>query len=1178
MIRVPLAVRLVLTLTLGLVVLAWAMVFALSTYLEDKLIEDQIENLRSKMLTTEHSLEYLWNRSDPIEIRKTIAMLVTDPHIDEALFVDHRMRVVASSNEAHIGHFLRETVGEARFELIRDAVGNLGNPLKTHVWLSPDHADLYGITLISLGGAPGPDTRSHKFGALFVEVHFDYSRNALVASIVWESLPYLVFVLACLMFLVVYVYRGYILRIQRIRGVVQQFFERGRAAHSGFTGSDELADLGNSVVQLIQQVSRQHDTIASKERDLKIILDSICDGVIAIDLDGNVIRLNRAATALTGWTHQEARGIPVSQVFHLVSEATGLTLDMSLQEQLFHEGDITVEGAVLVSKNGHKVHVSYSVSPILEPSSELRGAVLVFQNVTEATEARRILDEIARGVTADPSTTFFDNLALNLYRLFRVKYVTIGLIGQENRDQVNTLVFCEQGRISNNITYSLPGTPCEQTVSRDICFYPDNLQALFPDDQWLVDNDVVSYMGAQVRSAKGERVGIISLMHDQSMSGQRFFEETLSIFASRVAAEIERIVAYRKLEQAQKRLIQHVNATPVGVIEWDRDFRVMAWNKSAERIFGFSRREAMGKGMDIIVPPELKGYVSELWQGLTAGRGGERSKNENIDKFGNRLLCDWYNTPLYDDNNEFSGLASIIMDVSRERKALQEVVKKENEQREILESMVDGVVTINEHGIVLNFNSAAEKLFGYQAREVVGHKVNMLMTHHDRIHHDSYLSRFYETGKTQVIGDGREVVGQRKDGSTFPFRLAVSELPRGSDGQRRFIGCCQDLTLQKRQEEQIRRTQKMESLGKLTSGVAHDFNNILGIASGYANLLNNHLGEEPKLYKYAREISRACERGAKLTKRMLAFSRDQFQQLSVVDINQLLREERELLEKSLTPSIKLQLKLADSLCPVSIDVSDFLDAMINLVINAMHATQGQGTITITTANKELNSDEARALDLATGDYVAITVADTGEGIPENIRAKIFDPFFTTKKEEGTGLGLSQVFGFARRSHGSIDVLSVQGQGAAFTLYFPCTGDFATVEPETPAMDEPDSVGTETILVVDDEPALRDIVNELLSGCGYRVLLAADASQALEILENHPVDLLFSDIVLPGMDGFDLAAIVSKKYPRIKIQLATGSTYRERPLDDRGKSLQYDVIRKPYHGDFLLRRIRLLLDE
>ena len=1175
--RLPLIAKLVSLITLGLSVSVAITLYAVSGYLEQKLLAEQMENLRAKVVTTQAILEHLWGRGDIGGVRKTMAMLMTDPRMETALFVDQHMRVMATGNGRQEGKFLQQAVSEVRFELIRDAVGALGNTHKLRLWPREDRAGFYGVSLVAFGGGPGHENRDNDQGALFVAAR-GYSLADLPAILLKKSLPYLALTAGFLVFLGWYFYRVYIVRVKHIKADVKSFFEKGLVEGSVFAGKDELSDLGNSVTDLIQRAAWQHDRITSKETELKKILDSLGEGVIAYDLKGNIISLNRAATALTGWTQQEALGLPVTRVFHVVSEATGVVLDMSVQEQLLHDGNISIQGAMLVSRTGHRLNIACSIFPMLAASGELRGTVLVFRNITETREARRILDEIARGVTTDPSTTFFDNLAFNLYRLFRVKYVLIGLIDRDDPDSVTTRVFCENGRIGENFNYRLPGTPCEQTTVRDICFFPDRLSELFPEDEWLAENRVVSYMGALVRSVKGERVAIISLMHDQPLGGLQYFEETLSIFASRVAAEIERSMAYQKLEQAQKRLVQHVDATPVGVIEWNRDFRITAWNPSAERMFGYSCREALGQGFDIIVPPELKAYVDNIWHNLKTGRGGERSTNENIDKYGNRLLCDWYNTPLFDDNGEFAGLASIIMDVSRERKALQEVVKKENEQREILESMVDGVVTINENGTVLSFNSAAEKLFGYPADEIIGNKVNLLMTRQDKGHHDQYLQRFYETGDNHVIGDGREVLGRRKDGSTFPFRLAVSELPKDSDGRRRFIGCCQDLTLQKRQEEQIRRTQKMESLGKLTSGVAHDFNNILGIASGYANLLNNHLAEDPKLARYSREISKACERGSKLTKRMLAFSRDQFQQLSMVDINRLLSDERELLEKSLTPSIQLQLELTPDLWAASLDASDFMDAVINLVINALHAVNGPGKVTITTANKRVINEDARALDLADGDYVAVTVTDTGGGIPEEIKARIFDPFFTTKKEQGTGLGLSQVYGFAKRSGGGVDVASVAGEGASFTLYFPrCdTKDATTTELRQEV--ESETGGTETILVVDDEAAIRDIVNELLSGAGYRVLLAADAEAALVLLENHRVVLLFSDIVLPGMDGFDLASLVAKKYPAIKIQLATGSMYRERPLDERGKSLQYDVMRKPYQGDFLLRRIRHILDD
>lgn len=1169
--------KLVITVIAALAVLLSVVLLALARHADAQRLQDAESGLRTLMLTMDESLHYLAQKQDLNAIRKRIALLGADARIQTALFTDHDLRVLASSDRGQQGLLLGEALGEERAKFIAHSLAELKMPLTIRVWTSRQKRVVYGIALIKQREGMASTAENPGFGMFFVSMAADIGDPPLFANAFDESFLSVLFTLLLLLGVAVILYLSYLRKLQKMDAVIT--FSQQKHSHLGdvFHGKDRLSHLGARVVNLVNQVNEQQQIIELKENDLKKILDSIADGVIAVDLAGRISRINRVATELTGWTNSEAKGLRLNEVFNLFSETSGLPLDLTLQEHLLASSDATVEGCQLAAKTGQRVSIAYSVLPMREANSELNGAVVVFQNISEAQETQRLLDEIAGSVSTDPSTTFLENLAHNLHRMFSVRYVLIGVIDTQDPGQVNTLVVYSNGQFAENFSYRLAGTPCEGVAESEVRYYPEKVQQLFPDSTWLAEHQVESYMGASVRSSRGEVIGMISLMNDKPMESLRYFEETLNIFASRVAAEIERTAAYQELEQTQERLLQHLAATPVGVIEWDHNFRVIDWNTSAERIFGYSKEEATGKSLELIVPEEVRANIAEIWQSLLSGVGGDHSRNENIDKQGNRLFCDWYNTPIYNDQGKFVGVASLILDISGERKALRELVKKEIEQREILDSMVDAVITINHQGTVLTFNSAAEQMFGYGADEIIGGNVSRLMTGTDRDHHDSYIANFLETGKAKIMGSGREVLGQRKDGSCFPFRLAISELPPGSDGQLRFIGCCQDLTLQKQQEEQIRRTQRMESLGKLTSGVAHDFNNILGIAGGYANLLDSFLSGEEKLHKYVQEIGKACDRGARLTKRMLAFSRDAYQQLQTVNINRLLEDERDLLEKTLTPSVTLDIQSNPVLWSVELDVSDFMDAVINLVINATHAMQGSGLVTISMSNRTVFRDQATLLHLAAGDYVVVTITDNGEGIPEDIRNKVFDPFFTTKRERGSGLGLSQVYGFMKRSQGAIDLQSVVGEGTSFALYFPRSGaeqlDVVAVAEEQRASLV--SQG-ETILVVDDEQAIRDMVSDLLTAEGYQVLTADDAQQALTLLETHQVDLLFSDVIMPGMNGLDLAKTVAEKYPQLPVQLATGFS-DSGPLDDREKYLQYEIIRKPYKLELLLRRIRHILD-
>ena len=381
-----------------------------------------------------------------------------------------------------------------------------------------------------------------------------------------------------------------------------------------------------------------------------------------------------------------------------------------------------------------------------------------------------------------------------------------------------------------------------------------------------------------------------------------------------------------------------------------------------------------------------------------------------------------------------------------------------------------------------------------------------------------------------------------------------------------------------KQEEQLRHTQKMDALGKLTGGIAHDYNNMLGVVIGYAELLQSALDDQPKLARYASEIYRAGKRGAKLTNKLLGFSRKKSSDAKVLNINQQLRDEQQMLERTLTVRIQLALDLADELWPVLLDSSDLEDAVINMAINAMHAMKTAGALTIRTRNTFIDDTEAHALQLAPGDYVQLSISDTGCGMDQHVMERIFDPFYSTKGDQGTGLGLSQVYGFVERSNGSIKVYSEPGQGTRFDLYFPRYPDN-----EKPDNHQAEYVAKlarpgekESILMVDDEQALLDLAFEILDSQGYKVHCAASAKQALEILEHEPVDVLVSDVLMPGMDGHQLVTIVMEKYPNIKTQLASGFTDDHRA--GAGDDISYQsLLYKPYSAQTLLTRIQQLLD-
>jgi len=506
----------------------------------------------------------------------------------------------------------------------------------------------------------------------------------------------------------------------------------------------------------------------------------------------------------------------------------------------------------------------------------------------------------------------------------------------------------------------------------------------------------------------------------------------------------------------------------------------------------------------------------------------------------------------------------------------EELVKKEEKLSLVLNSMEEGVITIYENGLIQSFNKSAESLFGYSEDEVLGKNVNITMPEPYRSQHDDILKKYLHTGEAHIIGIGRDVPAVHKDGTLFTMHLSVSELPMFIEGQRIFIGTCRDVTLEREQDQKLRHSQKMDALGKLTGGIAHDYNNMLGVIIGYAELMIDKLTDNPKLLKYANEIHYAGTRGAKLTKKLLSFSRKKSAEQTVTNINSLLNDNRNMLEKTLTARIELAFDLEHDLWPAYLDFNDFEDAILNMCINAMHAMSDGGKLTLSTHNIHLNKKESEVLKLSSGsgDYVHLSICDTGTGIEEDILGKIFDPFFSTKEEKGNGLGLSQVYGFVSRSHGSIKVDSILEKGTCFNLYFPRYMDEVS-EKTNKNIYSFTKGGDETILIVDDEPSLRELLEEILQTHGYRVIAAENGKQALDILQQEKVDLVISDVIMPGMDGYELSQKVRDKYPSIKIQLASGFS-DDRHMKANEHDLHASILNKPFDRQQLLCRVHELL--
>jgi len=385
--------------------------------------------------------------------------------------------------------------------------------------------------------------------------------------------------------------------------------------------------------------------------------------------------------------------------------------------------------------------------------------------------------------------------------------------------------------------------------------------------------------------------------------------------------------------------------------------------------------------------------------------------------------------------------------------------------------------------------------------------------------------------------------------------------------------------LLRRRDEQLRHSQKMEAVGRLSGGIAHDFNNLLGVIIGYSESIEHRVGPNDPLRKSAEEIRKAGERAASLTHQLLAFSRQQVLQPQILDLNALVTDMGKMLRRLIGMHIELTTNLATELGQVKAEQSQIEQVIVNLVVNARDAMPEGGQLLIETSNLDVNENLAGSLPfLQPGPYVLLTVKDTGIGMDSNTRRHIFEPFFTTKGPgKGTGLGLATVYGVAKQSGGGVIVDSEPGKGSTFKIFLPQTQECAVLPApdETPATG---SMGTGTILLVEDEEALLTLTAERLTECGYTVLPARDGIQALEIVRSFsdPIHLLLTDVMMPRMGGLALARSMSELRPGIRIMFMTGHAEREASYREAIRS-GAESIQKPFSHEQLTRLVRQMLE-
>lgn len=609
---------------------------------------------------------------------------------------------------------------------------------------------------------------------------------------------------------------------------------------------------------------------------------------------------------------------------------------------------------------------------------------------------------------------------------------------------------------------------------------------------------------------------------------------------------------------------------------------VMSWNAGARAIKGYEADEIIGRHFSLFyTAADIAAGKPDRALQEAATKGRFEDNGSRVRKDGGLFSANVVITPIVAQDGKLLGFGKITRDISDRVAAADRLSTSEARLQTlvdtVLDTLVDGLIIIDRAGRVQLYNRACEKLFGYGSAEVVGNNVKMLTPPEIRREHDQYLVNYQTTGIRKIIGISREVVGQRNDGSTFPMHLAVGEATHL--GEPIYVGIIRDLTERNQVESQLRQSQKMEAVGQLTGGLAHDFNNILMLISiNVEALLDQDVPARTR--ERLEQIEKSAARAAELTQQLLAYSRRQPLRPRLTDLNELVIGTSKLLRRTLGEDIEIEAVLADDLWTTNVDRTQLETSLVNLSLNARDAMPGGGQLLIETRNIVLDQDYvSQNPDAAAGPYAMLAVTDTGSGIPPDALEKVFEPFFTTKEVgRGTGLGLSMVYGFIKQSNGHIKIYSELNRGTSIKMYLPRAEGTATAEAAVNAPSLP--TGKERLLVVEDNADVRTRIGEILRGLGYSVDEAADGMAGIAKFETaqHPYDLLLTDVVMPGpISGKALADAISSRWPDTPVVFMSG--YTEDAITHQGRlNAGVRLLAKPFRRHELAQMIREALDD
>jgi PAS domain S-box-containing protein len=805
------------------------------------------------------------------------------------------------------------------------------------------------------------------------------------------------------------------------------------------------------------------------------------------------------------------------------------------------------------------------------------------------TRSKTVL-EITRKVSATIGAQFFQAIAKHLTRLLEADCVLIGELTDQRTEAVRTLGAYMDGH-SVSFQYELAGSVSAALARGKPCQCRSGAQTRYPSDQLLPRVGAQAVLGLPLFDPGGRPIGLIMALYRQAVPDLGPAREVLQFFSARAAAELNRKREEDELRERDQRHRAFIakSADAMWRIEFERPIDTRAseaeqlaalyrygyvaeCNDAMARLLGLERAEqAIGLRLEDVAPRSEPGIRESVLLAIQ-----QRYKCTTVEitrRFaaGKRhlLRSQWGIV----ENGKLERIWGTSRDITELKISAQSLNASERRMSDLLETMKLAVLIEDPEGALTYSNRHFRRMTGWRAADIRGKRwVDVMVPAEERARLRELFELARVNPETPVHFEGT-LAGANAQAWQFEWDRTSLRDREGRIAAWANIG--RDVTRHKALEAQLHQAQKLAMIGKVAGGLAHDFNNLLTVVLGYSSRLLEDLGQlDPSSYTALDEIRKAAEHGAEITNRLLAVSRRQILRPEVLNLNTQLTDGRNMLQTLVGHHVRLRINLDASAGPVRIDPHCFQQVLLNLASNARDAMPSGGTLTIATSTETVTGESEAP---PPGEYVVVTVSDTGTGMTEEAKDHMFEPFFTTKPAgKATGLGLSTVYGTIRQSGGSIFANTERGKGTTFRIYLPRVE--AEIQKEEPPKPADPQQGTETILVVEDREEMREITARTLRELGYDVLEAEGSSTALEFVQDRsrPIDLLLTDLAMPGMNGFELADLVRCHRTGLKTLFISGYPDPE-PLAGKSATRDYAYLQKPFTPRALATRVRDLLD-